>query len=140
VTLQGQRKTPGWRLASMTTIIIKKELAAYKPTLRVASKAPGVVARANFINSILEIELNGISLEIDSRCTNTIKDYLYLKEDADGTKKKERVKDSVTGITSEKYGHTSDANDYFLCQVLSKDFEKYQGKRQSNYSWLSALP
>jgi hypothetical protein len=120
--------------------IIKKELAGYKPTLRVSSKAPGVVARANFINTILEIEMNGISLGIDSRCTYTIKDYLHLKEEADGTKKKEKVKDSITGVISEKYGHTSDANDYFPCQALSKDFEKYQGKGNSNLYWLSALP
>jgi hypothetical protein len=45
-------------------------------------------------------------IEIDSRCTNTIKDYLHLKEDADGTKKKEKTMDPVTGVTYEKYSHT----------------------------------
>jgi phage terminase large subunit len=70
-------------------------------------------------------------VEIDSRFTNTIKDYLYLKEDADGTKK-EKAKDALTGVTYEKYGHTSDANDYLLCEAFTKEFDKYQGFGKSN--------
>jgi hypothetical protein len=106
--------------------IIRNELSVYKPSMRVQPKAPSVVMRGNFINTIFEMGFDGITIEIDSKCSNTIADYLYLKEDSDGTKKKEHGKDVATGVTFEKYGHTSDANDYFLCTVFTTEYLKYQ--------------
>jgi hypothetical protein len=106
--------------------IISKELTQYKPSIRVQKQAPAVVMRANFINTIFENGYNGIELHIDKNCHKTINDYSYLKEDADGTKLKEKQKDPSTGVTSEKYGHTSDANDYFICTAFASDFAKYQ--------------
>jgi hypothetical protein len=106
--------------------IIRTELAIFKPSLRVQGKAPAVVMRANFINTVFENGYDGLTIEIDSKCTNTINDYLYLKEDSDGTKKKEHAKDVGTGVTYEKYGHTSDANDYFICAAFSTEYQNYQ--------------
>jgi hypothetical protein len=106
--------------------IIRTELTDFKPSMRVQGKAPSVVMRGNFINTIFSSEYDGIKVEIDSRCTNTLNDYLYLKEDSDGTKKKEHGKDPATGISFEKYGHTSDANDYFLCTAFANEYIKYQ--------------
>jgi len=106
--------------------IITKELTQYKPSVRVQKQAPAVVMRANFINTIFETGYNGIELHIDKSCHKTINDYSYLKESADGTKLKEKQKDPATGVTSEKYGHTSDANDYFICTAFASDFAKYQ--------------
>ena len=107
-------------------VIIMGELKKYRPTLRVQKQAPPVIMRANFINLIFEANYNGIELLIDKSCHKTIADYCYLKEDADGTKMKEKVKDPSTGVVSEKYGHTSDANDYFICTAFANDFAKYQ--------------
>lgn len=112
--------------------IIMDELEYLRPKKRVARAAPPVVTRGAFINTIFETGYEGITLSIDSRCTHTIDDYLYLKEDSDGTKKKEKIKDVATGITYEKYGHTSDANDYFICEAFWEEFRKYQGKKKSN--------
>lgn len=106
--------------------IILKELQEYKPSIRVQKQAPPVVMRANFINTIFENGYNGIEITIDKNCHKTINDYSYLKEDSDGTKLKEKQKDPSTGVTSEKYGHTSDANDYFICTAFAADFAKYQ--------------
>lgn len=106
--------------------IIMKELMQFHPSLRVQKSAPPVVMRGNFINTIFDVGYDGILIEIDSRCTNTTNDYLYLKEDSDGTKKKEKSKDNATGITYEKLGHTSDANDYFVCTVFANEFINYQ--------------
>jgi hypothetical protein len=39
---------------------------------------------------------------------------------------KEKVKDVATGVTCEKYGHCSDANDYFICTAFAGEFAKYQ--------------
>ena len=113
--------------------IIRKELEVFKPNMRVQSKAPSVVMRANFINTIFQNGYSGIEIEIDNKCENTLNDYLYLKEDSDGTKKKERGKDPSTGISFEKYGHTSDANDYFICTIFANEYAEYQrGGRIAN--------
>lgn len=106
--------------------IILRLLAKYSPKQRVASIAPPVVMRGNFINSIFEKRYGGIDLSIDKSCTNTINDYTYLKEAGDGTKDKEKAKDPDTKKSYEKYGHTSDANDYLLCQVYNKEFLRFQ--------------
>jgi len=112
--------------------IIRTELAQYKPSMRVQAKNPSVVMRANFINTVLHSGYDGLFIEIDSKCTNTIDDFLYLKEDSDGTKKKEHGKDAATGVTFEKRGHCSDADDYFICYAFSAEYQKYQrGGRES---------
>jgi len=49
-----------------------------------------------------------------------------LKEAADGSKHKARMKHAETGVSYEKYGHTSDANDYFICSLFINEFTNYQ--------------
>lgn len=106
--------------------IIKNELAQYSPVLKVATAAPPVVMRGNFINTIWEKKFEGIEILIDNKCKNTINDYTYGKEASDGTKLKEKAKDTGTGVTYEKFHHCSDANDYFICQAFAAEFTKYQ--------------
>ncbi|GAB4129558.1 MAG: hypothetical protein Fur0027_14470 [Raineya sp.] len=103
--------------------IIASELKDFKPSLRIAPKAPAVVMRGNFINAILEQNFADISILIDEKCKNTLADYLYLKESADGTKHKEKTQEN--GVSFEKYGHCSDANDYFLCEAFKNEFNRY---------------
>lgn len=106
--------------------IIRSELSIFKPTLKIQSAAPSVVMRGNFINTVFSSEFDGLEITIDSKCVNSIADYLYLKEDSDGTKLKEKAKDVGTGSTYEKYGHTSDANDYLYTSAFAAEFEKYK--------------
>lgn len=106
--------------------IIEKELAHYKPTMRVATKAPPVVMRGNFINTVFESNFSNLEFLISSTCKNTIRDFLYLKEASDGTKLKEKEKDTETGVTFEKYGHLSDAADYFYTEAFRTEFLNYQ--------------
>lgn len=106
--------------------IIMNELKDFHPNKRVANAAPAVVMRGNFINTVFEASFGGIELFIDERCDNTIADYIYLKEASDGTKLKEKAKNNDTGVTYEKYGHCSDANDYFICQAFSDEYGDYQ--------------
>lgn len=125
--------------------IIQALLREMRATERVAKVAPPVAMRGNFINDIFSKNFGGIELKVDRRCVNTVKDYVYLKEDSDGTKLKEKVKDPKTLQTYEKYGHTSDANDYLLCYMFTGEFSTYQkggidtkvtlGKNQSNNSY-----
>lgn len=115
--------------------IIMQELERFRPSLRVASKAPAVAMRIEFINAIFARRFNGLSMVIDPKCTNTIQDYNFVKENPDRTKLKERIKDPATKVSFEKYGHTSDANDYFICEAFYQDFVEYQkGKTATSYT------
>lgn len=107
-------------------MIIQKLLKDFKPSLRVGRLAPPVVMRGNFINTIFEKGYEDITITISPKCKNSINDYTYLKEASDGTKAKEKVKNEDTKITYEKYGHTSDANDYFICEAFASEFGRYQ--------------
>ncbi|HTA27211.1 MAG TPA: PBSX family phage terminase large subunit [Bacteroidia bacterium] len=125
--------------------IIRNELKDMHPTMRIADKAPSVKSRGDFINSILESEYDGISILINEYCKNSIDDFLYIKQDANGVKLKEKAKDEKTGGVYEKYGHTSDSADYFLTTVFSpeftyflngeKKFNPVYGKKTSNNLW-----
>jgi hypothetical protein len=107
-------------------VIIRQALARYRPTLCVAKQAPPVVMRGNFVNTVFSTGYEGLEFLIGYNCTHAINDYLYLKEAADGLKLKEKIKDEDTGVSYEKYGHPSDANDYFYCYAFAGEFAKYQ--------------
>jgi hypothetical protein len=104
-------------------IIIQRELIRYKPTLRIASSHPNPKTRSDFINNILEHGINGIEITISPECPQTIADYTFIKEDENGGKIKEKVRDIDTGKSYEKYGHLSDADDYFFTMCFIRDYE-----------------
>lgn len=106
--------------------IIMREMFEYRPSLRVEEKAPPAVVRGNWINAVFAENLDGLEFLIGDNCTKTLEDYQFGKEDSDGTKLKEKVKDPVTGVTYEKYHHCTDANDYFQCRAFIKEFSLYQ--------------
>ena len=110
--------------------IIEKELSNFNPELRVQKKAPSVVMRGRFINAIFGGKTD-ISIVIGNNCTYTISDYNFVKEAADGTKAKIKVRDPNTKVSYEKYGHTSDANDYFITFVFKPEFDNFvRGKER----------
>ena len=92
---------------------------------RVARAAPMVVDRRDFANDIFDNQYD-IRILIDKQCRNTIADFEYLKEDADGKKMKTRITDPETGQSYEKYGHTSDSFDYFITEAFAHYFSKYR--------------
>ena len=106
--------------------IIMKELAHFMPAARWQKAAPPVHTRGMFINAIFSSHIQGITLLISERCTNTLTDYMMLKEAADGAKAKTRIRHPATSISYEQYGHTSDANDYFICSIFNPEFIAFQ--------------
>lgn len=106
--------------------IIANELAKYRPQMRYQKSAPSVVMRGMFINAVFDSNYGGLTFVISEKCTNTIADYMFLKEAADGTKAKIKVKNPETGVSYEKYGHTSDSNDYLYTSMFSSDYSNYQ--------------
>lgn len=85
--------------------LIMRALNQFKPNLRIAAAAPPVVMRGNFINTILEKGFEGLEIFIHDKNVKSINDFIYLKEASDGTKLKEKTKDTNTGVSYEKYGH-----------------------------------
>lgn len=105
--------------------IIMKELAIMKPSLRLLTKAPSIVMRTNFINTIFEDNFEEIEILINRECKYLIEDFLYLKEAEDGTKSLEYMK-TDSGVRCEKYGHASDALIYLICHAFNTQYELYQ--------------
>jgi phage terminase large subunit len=106
--------------------IIAQELAKFRPQMKYQKSAPSVVMRGMFINAVFDSNYAGLEFYISEKCTNTIMDYMFLKEASDGTKAKVKVKNPDTGITYEKYGHTSDSNDYAYIAIFYSEYQQYQ--------------
>ena len=116
--------------------LILAYLNGYRPQKRVPASNPSVSMRINFINEVFSSNFEGLKITIGEHCSNSIDDLNYCKEDENGGKAKEKVKDKIRGITYEKYGHTSDTLDYIITKVFSKEYALYQkgGKKvKKNY-------
>jgi hypothetical protein len=109
--------------------IIMRELRQFHPSQRVASVAPNVVMRGKFFNQVFQTGYEGLEILIAAKCKDTIDDYLYLLEAPEGGKAKVKTKDAKTGVSFEKHGHTSDANDYLICFAYNAEFSHYQKSR-----------
>lgn len=92
---------------------------------RVPSSNPNVETRINWLNEVFDKGIDGISIEIGDTCTKTVNDYQYCKTASDGTKHKEKTKHPVTKVVYEKYGHTTDANDYFYTYFYATSFANF---------------
>lgn len=106
--------------------LIVDYLAQFRPQLRVLKANPSVVMRGNWINTVLEKELNGLKIVIGENCKNTINDFILLKEAADGTKAKDMDTDPKTKVRYQKVGHYTDLTEYILCSAFAADFARYQ--------------
>lgn len=102
--------------------IIKKKLFKYvlDTSMRVPLANPAIKKRRELMNRILEDKIPNVELIIDPRCLNTVKDFSFVKRDVDGGKFKEKVEDKVTKKKYEALGHTSDAVEYLVCEILKQ--------------------
>ncbi|MDM1396074.1 hypothetical protein HX049_02620 [Myroides odoratimimus] len=111
---------------------VRKVLADYISIYsdRVPSYNKGIMNRRTFMQKIFEgklwIDYGGEQLLVEvlfeKECTHISDDFQWLKQGADGKKLKEKVKDPETNQMYEKYGHTSDAVEYLVCEVLDDYF------------------
>lgn len=107
--------------------------AGFEVILRIDTSNPRVRLRGEFINDILQDNYGGYSIVISDKCKESIKDIRYVKENNEGGKLKEMVKNAKTGKSYQEYGHCTDAMDYFLCVALKKEFKDHQrGVRDSS--------
>lgn len=106
--------------------IIARELRRWlvNASDRTDRRNPPVLLRRDWINNVLEGKTR-VEVVIAEHCKHTITDLTYLKQDPNGLKWKERGKDEMSGQVFEKYGHCSDALDYFLCKIAESDFRRF---------------
>lgn len=124
---------------NLFTMILSR-LREWHPIERVPASNPSVAMRGNYLNSVFEVDFAGNVILIGLNCRNSVADYLNVKIDSDGSKKKTRETNSSTGVSFERFGHTSDANDYFLIYVMSDDYHFYlKGSPAANQRIVSRI-
>lgn len=115
---------------------IQQYLSSYPHKLRLQRRNPSVVQSGAFINEIYRIGYKGISIMIGSNCKKSIFDYQYALEDSDGTIKKSKKKNPVTGVLYEEFGHCSDTKRYFLTVAFETEYNEYLGvKKKKKIIW-----
>lgn len=90
-------------------------------SFRVMKKNPAHSRRKDFANNIFYGKYP-IDIEIDPSMVKTIADFDFVKEGPDGGKKKDVHLNKATNDYEEKYGHMSDAFDYFICSAFDEWF------------------
>ncbi|MGL4995632.1 MAG: hypothetical protein ACRC6G_05620, partial [Deefgea sp.] len=120
-------------------VLIENQLRAegFNVVRRVPSKNPNVELRCNWFNAVLR-GLDGIEVSFGDNCVRTIGDYKYLKQASDGSKHKEKEKNTTTGVVFEKYGHNTDANDYFFTYYFSSSFNAFGTTRTTQKAVIRA--
>ena len=106
--------------------LVAKNLYEFNPLVRTPLSNASVYMRGQFINTIFYSSYGDIDIVIGSHLTESIKDYANTKQDSDGTKLKTKIKDELSGVRYEEFGHISDAMDYLLTTVFSVEFSRYQ--------------
>lgn len=106
------------------------KLAGFTVINRVGRSAPEVALSGAFVNDIYEFEHAGWSITIGDNCKVSIDDYINVKEDENGRMQKTTIKDKITGVSYQPYGHFSDAKRYFIIRLLNSDFQSYKAKQK----------
>lgn len=107
--------------SKLAHLIGSKSRRLLKQNPRHKSLNYGSMGRRDFVNKCLNGGF-GFDIEIDPSCKELIQDFEFVKEDANGAKKKDKV--LIDGVSCEKYGHFSDAFDSIVCYIwgnFSKD-------------------
>jgi phage terminase large subunit len=117
---------------------IMKELKEYHPVLKIQNVNPSVAQSGNFINDIYSGHSpSGITIGISSRCKESIYDYQYAQEAADGTIFKKTKPHPITKVPFQEFGHASDCKRYLITHNFSYDYNLYISKKKSNTAVLA---
>lgn len=96
----------------------------FNNSMRVPKSNPTNDSRREFMNRIFENKLP-IRIFVDEKCHIMIADLTYTKQDMiNGGKDKHIVTDPETKEKYQKYGHTGDGMEYFICECFKSYFLK----------------
>jgi hypothetical protein len=104
--------------------LIQGYLEQFKPILRLNSINPSVVMSKLFLDAIYNNELD-IQLTIDTDCKKSIYDYHYALENAEGGIDKRMVKNKLTGIKYQEFGHLLDAKKYLVTFIFKNEYQTF---------------
>lgn len=125
------RSELGYNLFQLVESELKK-LGFLNIEIRVSNINPSVSISGVFMNRVLA-GLEDNTILINAHCINTINDFLYLKEDANGNALKEHFK-ANDKFKGEKYGHCSDAVRYFVIKYMEQRYKEFTNRGQGNYT------
>lgn len=114
-------------LAPLTQYKIIKRIIQKLMAVDIKAKTSniGVMARQKLLEKIFMGAFPEIEIHISKEgCPQLIRDFEMLKESPEGGKFKEKAIDPVTKKSYEIIGHTSDAAEYLVCEIL-KAYLKY---------------
>lgn len=106
--------------------MLRIELQKFTPILKVSKSNPSVRTSADFFNDILEHNTQGLAFFADDKCRVPIIDFESTKEDKNGKVDKSTVRDPVTKVTYQPFGHFVDLSRYLLVTVFDKEYQAYQ--------------
>ena len=107
-------------------LLIKGYLAQQRPIFRVSKSNPSVIMSRNFLNDVFLGEIDGVLFGVDSKCRNSINDYQYCTEDADGKVNKKVIRDKNTGQSYQEYGHACDTLRYIFTAMFVDKYKLFQ--------------
>lgn len=96
--------------------IFKQWVGSYSDKVIVNDR---ISKRHDFMNKILADGLPIVYYQ-NPKCKNSINEYEYLKEDANGSKLKQLVTNPNTQVQYQKYGHIADADEYFFTSAFEQ--------------------
>jgi phage terminase large subunit len=115
----------------------KEELASFGWIIedRIGKTNPRVALSGDFINDLYEdSEKEGEwKIRIHKSCTESIEDYTMSKKNKDGGILKKMITNKETGVSYQERGHFSDTKRYFLCNILSEEFENYGNRNKKGF-------
>lgn len=106
-------------------LLIKGYFSKLKPIFRVPKSNPSVIMSRNFTNDLLAGLIEGVSLGIDSKCRNSINDYQYCTEDEEGKVNKKVIRDKVSGLSWQAYGHCVDCLRYIVTAMFLEKYKRF---------------
>lgn len=106
--------------------IIMGGISEWKLRRSVLNSSPSVRMSTDFFNSILESEIHDLSFRVDKSCRKAILDYENTKEDKNGKVDKTTVRNPITNVTYQPWGHFFDLTRYFLCFTFASEYTTYQ--------------
>jgi PBSX family phage terminase large subunit len=105
--------------------LAEKHLMKFNPVVQLPSQNPNVKSRGEFVNDIFIGRHPQLEIVIGSQCATSVADYLNVVEAPDGTKHKAKTRDKDTGVSFERFGHTSDSNDYVHIHAFKTEYLAY---------------
>lgn len=105
--------------------LVMNGLQKWKPQRRTSSSNPAVKTSKDFLNSILGGEIPELQIFVDEKCKIAITDFENTKEDKNGKVDKSTVKDPVTKISYQPYGHFCDILRYAAVKLFNKEYDRF---------------